>query len=86
MNQVPMGMEPNEHGTWYYGRDGWCDGQQVSPWVIDITADVGAPGDVRNSSVSYVGLFNGSTPDPSSNPGVIIMYSHLVFYGPPDAL
>ncbi len=27
MEQVPFGVEPNEHGTWYYGRDGWCDGQ-----------------------------------------------------------
>ena len=32
-DNVPYGVEPNEHGTWYYGRDGWCDGQDVRPWV-----------------------------------------------------
>lgn len=26
---VPNGSVPNEHGTWMYGRNGWCDGQQV---------------------------------------------------------
>lgn len=28
--QVLAGSEPNEHGTWQYGRGGWCDGQEVS--------------------------------------------------------
>ena len=27
--QVLEGSEPNEHGTWQYGRGGWCDGQEV---------------------------------------------------------
>ena len=27
--QVREGIVPNEHGTWQYGRNGWCDGQQV---------------------------------------------------------
>lgn len=27
--QVLQGSEPNEHGTWQYGRGGWCDGQEV---------------------------------------------------------
>jgi len=35
--QVPLGSLPNEHGTWYYGRNGWCDGQDVKPLVWDIT-------------------------------------------------
>ena len=29
--QVLEGSEPNEHGTWQYGRGGWCDGQEVTP-------------------------------------------------------
>ena len=28
--QVLEGSEPNEHGTWQYGRGGWCDGQEVN--------------------------------------------------------
>jgi hypothetical protein len=23
---VPLGSLPNEHGTWMYGRNGWCAG------------------------------------------------------------
>ena len=30
MAQVLQGSEPNEHGTWQYGRGGWCDGQEVN--------------------------------------------------------
>ncbi|KAK3106688.1 hypothetical protein FSP39_025233 [Pinctada imbricata] len=29
--QVLTGVEPNEHGTWLYGRNGWCDGRNVFP-------------------------------------------------------
>lgn len=37
---VKEGAVPNEHGTWLYGRGGWCDGLQVNPWRIDITKQV----------------------------------------------
>ena len=26
-NKTRLGAVPNEHGTWYFGRNGWCDGQ-----------------------------------------------------------
>ncbi len=42
-DKVPYGVEPNEHGTWLYGRDGWCDGQDVKPWIIDVTSQVSYP-------------------------------------------
>jgi len=29
-DRVAQGSVPNEHGTWQYGRAGWCDGQQVT--------------------------------------------------------
>ena len=77
-NQVPTGVEPNEHGTWLYGRDGWCDGRNVFPWVIDITEQV-QKGQQTNV-IQYFGWFNGSDPDPKQNPGEIILYSYLVFY------
>ena len=35
--QVEEGGIPNEHGTWHFGRNGWCDGQNVRPWVVDVT-------------------------------------------------
>lgn len=42
-DQATQGVLPNEHGTWQYGRNGWCDGQAVQPWVIDITSDLILP-------------------------------------------
>ncbi|GBF96631.1 hypothetical protein Rsub_09377 [Raphidocelis subcapitata] len=42
---VPAGAMPNLHGTWLYGRGGWCDALPVAPWVVDVTADLlPAPG------------------------------------------
>lgn len=38
--RVKDGAVPNEHGTWLYGRGGWCDGLQVNPWRMDITKQV----------------------------------------------
>lgn len=38
--RVKDGVVPNEHGTWLYGRGGWCDGLQVNPWRIDISRQV----------------------------------------------
>lgn len=38
--RVGEGVVPNQSGTWYYGRGGWCPGQDVAPWVVDVTADV----------------------------------------------
>ena len=35
--RVGEGVVPNELGRWLYGRGGWCDGQEVTPWVVDIT-------------------------------------------------
>ena len=33
------GMVPNQSGTWWLGRGGWCPGEQVEPWIVDVTAD-----------------------------------------------
>jgi hypothetical protein len=72
--RVPEGVEPNEFGTWLYGRDGWCDGQNVSPWVEDVTSLVNLS---AQNSVNYYALYDGAPP---SQGGYIIMYSYLVFY------
>lgn len=77
-NQVPTGVEPNEHGTWLYGRDGWCDGRNVFPWIIDITTQI-QKGQETNV-INYFGWFNGTDPNPKQNPGEIILYSYLIFY------
>lgn len=76
-DRVPEGVVPNEHGTWLYGRDGWCDGQEVIPWVVDIT---GAVSKASNNTIDYFGWFNNTDPHPTRDPGQIIMYSYLVYY------
>ncbi|XP_019734212.1 uncharacterized protein LOC109521043 [Hippocampus comes] len=76
---VKEGAVPNEHGTWLYGRGGWCDGLQVDPWRLDVTAQLDVSGQASNT-IQYFGLFNGKDPDPTQQPGYIVMSSFLVFY------
>ncbi|XP_078454085.1 uncharacterized protein LOC144720862 [Lampetra planeri] len=75
--RVTAGVVPNEHGTWLYGRNGWCDGQEVEPWRVDITSQVER---AASNTITYYGWFNGSDPNPKQNPGEITMSSFLVFY------
>ncbi|RVE63115.1 hypothetical protein OJAV_G00165190 [Oryzias javanicus] len=77
--RVGEGAVPNEHGTWLYGRGGWCDGLQVDPWRTDVTGQVDLSGRESNSII-YFGLFEGKDPDPAQEPGYIIMSSFLIFY------
>jgi len=80
---VPSGVTPNEYGTWLYGRDGWCNGRKVFPWVVDLTHDVVLDG---TNYLHYRGLFNGSNPDPGppptwrQAPPVMMIQTFLVFY------
>ncbi|XP_005751547.1 uncharacterized protein LOC102206249 [Pundamilia nyererei] len=77
--RVKEGAVPNEHGTWLYGRGGWCDGLQVNPWRVDVTKQLNMSRSESNTVV-YFGLFNGRDPNPAQQPGYIIMTSSLVFY------
>lgn len=86
------GSIPNEHGTWLYGRGGWCDGKQVDPWVIDVTGEIKKRGrgidhwkinsvlaeeEEGVLVIDFRGQFEGKDPNPEENPGEIIMYSFL---------
>ncbi|TDH11363.1 hypothetical protein EPR50_G00060070 [Perca flavescens] len=77
--RVKDGAVPNEAGTWLYGRGGWCDGLQVDPWRTDITKQLNMS-EFESNTVIYFGLFEGKDPNPSRDPGYIIMSSFLVFY------
>jgi hypothetical protein len=70
------GMVPNQGGTWWYGRDGWCPGEQVTPHVWDVTSMV-TPG--STATVTYEGLFGGQTP-PASGTGNIVLSSYLATF------
>jgi len=75
-----LGTTPNEYGTWLYGRDGWCDGRPVYPWVADISDQVDG---TRTNTLNYQGLFNGTIPDPSSlvqGSPVMMLRVFVVFY------
>jgi hypothetical protein len=73
--ETPNLMVPNQAGTWWFGRGGWCPGQQVKPWVIDLT-DVAAPGE--ELTLTYEGLFGGMTPPDDA--GDIVLSSYLVMH------
>lgn len=65
VGQLEHGMVPNQGGTWWFGRGGWCPGQQVEPWIEDIT-DLVTPG--QTATLTYRGLLNGNDPPADSTP------------------
>ncbi|MSP16943.1 MAG: hypothetical protein EXR73_10090 [Myxococcales bacterium] len=72
---IDGGETPNQGGTWWFGRGGWCPGAPVAPHVLDVTSDV-TPGTI--ATVSYEGLFANQTPPDGS--GDIVLSSWLVIY------
>lgn len=72
-------MTPNQGGTWWYGRGGWCPGAPVEPYVVDVTKDAPAG---QTVTVSYQGLLGGNTPPAADAGGTgnIDMVSYLVVY------
>ena len=72
-SEVDRGVTPNEYGTWLYGRDGWCNGSPVVPWVEDVTADaIAAAGNGANGKVrlTYTAVWCSSpTTCAPPNPG-----------------
>ncbi len=74
-NRVDAGVVPNQHGTWYFGRGGWCPGLDVAPYVVDVTRTLrsGMPNDLN-----YRATIGGAPPvRPSGN---IVMSAYLVFW------
>ena len=57
MEQIEQGAVPNQYGTWWYGRDGWCPGKQVDMTTQDVTSSVmfGAVNEFR-----YAGYHEGA--------------------------
>jgi hypothetical protein len=69
------GMTPNQWGTWWFGRGGWCPGEKVTPFVADVTSQT-TPG--QPATVSYRGLLNGG--EPPDGAGNILMNAWWVTY------
>jgi len=70
------GMSPNQGGTWWYGRGGWCPGEQVDPHVYDVTTLV-TPG--QSATVTMQGKFGDGAP-PKGGGGDVDLQSMLVTY------
>jgi hypothetical protein len=83
-NKTIRGAVPNEHGTWYLGRNGWCDGLDVKPLVWDVTKGIDlAPG--ATNTLQYFGWSYGDTDDPARHSedgcgGTMNMISFLLFF------
>jgi hypothetical protein len=75
--RVNEGVVPNQHGTWMFGRNGWCDGQNVKPYIVDITSDLLPYHNTRNNSLIYYAKYNDQDPNPHQSPGYIMMTAHL---------
>ncbi len=71
--QVDDGAVPNQFGTWYLGRGGWCPGMDVKVVTWDITDQV-SPGETV--TISYKSLFAGQ---PMGAGGNINLDSWVVF-------
>ncbi len=56
-DQVEDGTVPNQYGTWWYGRAGWCPGKEVPTVTTDITDQIvlGA-----ENTFEYYALFEGA--------------------------
>eukprot|EP00123_Amoebidium_parasiticum_P007083 comp17862_c0_seq1/m.18053 comp17862_c0_seq1/g.18053 ORF comp17862_c0_seq1/g.18053 comp17862_c0_seq1/m.18053 type:complete len:680 (-) comp17862_c0_seq1:483-2522(-) len=76
-DRVREGIEPNEHGTWHYGRGGWCDGQDIKPWVVDITSQLNPEG--QSNTILYQGYFRDSDPGPDQNGAYFFITAYLSY-------
>ena len=75
VTQIENGMVPNQGGTWWFGRGGWCPGQQVDPFIGDATEAAPAG---STATITYTAKLNGqAVPDGSGN---MRLSSWLVIY------
>jgi hypothetical protein len=56
MEQVADGTVPNQYGTWWYGRNGWCPGKHVPIVMTDVTSQVELGAD---NTFGYEAYLNG---------------------------
>ena len=82
-NKIVDGATPNEHGTWYFGRNGWCNGMDVVPLQWDITQSI----DLSSTAPQLIEYYALAYPDgPTTNgtdqgcSGNIDQSSYVVFY------
>ncbi len=75
-DQVADGTVPNQYGTWWYGRNGWCPGMEVPIIRTDITSEVTLGAD---NTFDYEAFYMGSPYEPD-NWSNIRLASYVVVY------
>jgi hypothetical protein len=53
------GTVPNQSGTWWFGRGGWCPGRRVDPFIAEVTAQTPAG---AAASFTYEAKINDRAP------------------------
>jgi len=85
LSTIAQGVIPNQYGTWGYGRAGWCPGQDVDPYITDITEGV-VLGDDNVIDYSACRVSGASCVTPPTCPGdgcycpEIAMSSYIIIY------
>lgn len=75
--RVDEGVVPNQHGTWYFGRGGWCPGLDVAPFIADVTADAKLGAD---NTLTYRALIGDKAPELMTGYGNVQMTTYLVVW------
>lgn len=75
--RVDRGVVPNQHGTWYFGRGGWCPGWDVAPFIADVTPETHIG--VENE-LTYQALIGRVQPAAGRGYGNIDMTTYLVYW------
>ena len=80
--RVSEGVEPNGYGAWWFGRDGWCNGNIVAPLVAPfaVGASSGAVNVTYSSEAMDMATGVWAQPQCSGSCGYIVMSSYLVTY------
>lgn len=80
VEDVVNGTVPNQFGTWFFGRGGWCPGREVLPTVFDVT-DAVTPG--STATLTYqagVAGLDGGPPQGDGFAARIDLESYLIIW------
>ena len=75
MEDVTIGTVPNQYGTWWYGRGGWCPGKDVPVQEHDITDQITLGAE---ASIAYRVERNGSAYQATSSWAHTVVNAWLV--------
>ena len=75
VDRVDQGVVPNQHGTWYFGRGGWCPGWDVRPVIVDVTSELRAGAE---NELGYTATVDNRVITSMAGYGNIVLTSYLV--------